>query len=70
MRTMRLQMCALDAGRATNPHRTTANSLFSVVSGRGTSNVDGSALAWERGDTEARWGELVPAYQDLAANIG
>jgi uncharacterized protein YndB with AHSA1/START domain len=24
----------------------------------------------ERGDTEARWGELVPAYQDLAANIG
>ena len=24
----------------------------------------------ERGDTEARWGELVPAYQDLAASIG
>jgi uncharacterized protein YndB with AHSA1/START domain len=24
----------------------------------------------ERGDTEARWDELVPAYQDLAANIG
>jgi uncharacterized protein YndB with AHSA1/START domain len=24
----------------------------------------------ERGDTEARWGELVPGYQDLAANIG
>lgn len=24
----------------------------------------------ERGDAEARWGELVPAYQDLAANIG
>ena len=23
----------------------------------------------ERGDTEARWGELVPAYQDLAANL-
>ena len=23
-----------------------------------------------RGDTEARWGELVPPYQDLAANIG
>ena len=23
----------------------------------------------ERGDTEARWGELVPSYQDLAANI-
>ncbi|HEY7094525.1 MAG TPA: SRPBCC family protein [Ktedonobacterales bacterium] len=24
----------------------------------------------ERGDTEARWAELVPRYQDLAANIG
>ena len=24
----------------------------------------------ERGDTEVRWDELVPAYQDLAANIG
>jgi uncharacterized protein YndB with AHSA1/START domain len=24
----------------------------------------------ERGDTETRWGELVPAYQDMAADIG
>ena len=24
----------------------------------------------QRGDTEARWDELVPPYQDLAANIG
>ena len=24
----------------------------------------------ERGDTEARWADLVPPYQDLAANIG
>jgi uncharacterized protein YndB with AHSA1/START domain len=24
----------------------------------------------ERGDTEARWGELIPPYQDLAANVG
>jgi len=24
----------------------------------------------ERGDTEARWGELLPAYQDLAADVG
>ena len=23
----------------------------------------------ERGDAEARWDELVPAYQDLAANV-
>jgi hypothetical protein len=24
----------------------------------------------ERGDADARWDDLVPAYQDLAANIG
>ncbi len=24
----------------------------------------------ERGDTEARWDELLPAYQDLASNVG
>ena len=24
----------------------------------------------ERGDSEARWDDLVPPYQDLAANIG
>lgn len=24
----------------------------------------------DRGDTEARWDELIPPYQDLAANIG
>lgn len=24
----------------------------------------------ERGDTEARWGDLVPPYQELAASIG
>jgi len=24
----------------------------------------------ERGDADARWGELLPAYQDLAANVG
>ena len=23
----------------------------------------------ERGDTEARWGELVPPHRDLAANV-
>jgi uncharacterized protein YndB with AHSA1/START domain len=28
-------------------------------------HVDGR----ERGDTEARWGELLPAYQDLAADL-
>jgi uncharacterized protein YndB with AHSA1/START domain len=34
-----------------------AENLAAYLAGRG------------RGDTEARWGELVPPYQDLAANI-
>lgn len=33
-------------------------------------NLAGYIAGRERGDTEARWGELVPPYQDLAANIG
>ena len=32
-------------------------------------NLAAYLAARERGDTEARWGELVPAYQDLAGHI-
>jgi len=32
-------------------------------------NLAGYIAGRERGDTEARWGELVPPYQELAANI-
>ncbi len=33
-------------------------------------NLAGYLAGRERGGTEARWDELVPVYQDLAANIG
>jgi uncharacterized protein YndB with AHSA1/START domain len=33
-------------------------------------NLAADLAGRERGDTEARWGELVPPYQNLAANIG
>ena len=33
-------------------------------------NLSACLAGRERGDTEARWDELVPPYQDLAANIG
>ena len=33
-------------------------------------NLAGHIAGRERGDTEARWDELVPPYQDLAANMG
>jgi gentisate 1,2-dioxygenase len=48
MRTLGLSMMALDA--PTEPVQTTANNVFAVVAGRGTSTVDGETLAWERGD--------------------
>jgi uncharacterized protein YndB with AHSA1/START domain len=34
-----------------------------------TENLAAYLAGGERGDTEARWDELVPAYQDLAANV-
>jgi uncharacterized protein YndB with AHSA1/START domain len=33
-------------------------------------NLAAHIAGHERGDTEARWDDLVPPYQDLAANIG
>lgn len=33
-------------------------------------NLAGYIAGRERGDTEARWGELVPPYQELAASLG
>jgi uncharacterized protein YndB with AHSA1/START domain len=35
-----------------------------------TENLAAYLAGHERDDTEARWDELVPPYQDLAANIG
>ncbi len=50
LRTMRLEMCALEPRRAAAAVRSTANSIYSVVRGRGVSTIDGVELAWERGD--------------------
>jgi uncharacterized protein YndB with AHSA1/START domain len=33
-------------------------------------SLTGYLAGRDRGDTQARWGELVPPYQDLAANLG
>jgi len=33
-------------------------------------NLAAHLAGGERGDTEARWDELLPAYQDLASNVG
>jgi gentisate 1,2-dioxygenase len=50
LRTIRLAMHALDGGGVTAPHQTTATNIYSVVSGTGTTVVDGVELEWQRGD--------------------
>jgi gentisate 1,2-dioxygenase len=50
LRTMRLHMDAHAAGSVTAPHRTTATNIYSVVSGTGSTTIDGTTFDWERGD--------------------
>jgi gentisate 1,2-dioxygenase len=50
LRTMRLHMHAHASGIETAPYRTTANNIYSVVSGTGRTTIDGTTFAWERGD--------------------
>jgi gentisate 1,2-dioxygenase len=50
LRTMRLHMHAHAAGTETASYRTTANNIYSVVSGKGRSTIDGTTFNWERGD--------------------
>jgi gentisate 1,2-dioxygenase len=50
LRTMRLHMDAHAAGTKPAPHRTTATNIYSVVSGKGSTTIDGTTFDWERGD--------------------
>ncbi len=51
--TMALFMMRLPPRAATAPYRTTANTLYAVVEGEGTSIVDGQRFDWKRGDVVA-----------------
>jgi gentisate 1,2-dioxygenase len=51
MRTIRLHMHAHAAGTETAPYLTTAANIYSVVSGRGQTIIDGTTFNWEPGDT-------------------
>ncbi len=53
MDTMALTMIRLSAGDATPTRRTTANNLYAVVVGSGTSTIDGDRFSWQRGDVIA-----------------
>jgi gentisate 1,2-dioxygenase len=50
---MALYMMRLDRGIRTAPYRTTANNIYAVVQGEGTSTVDGERFEWRRGDVIA-----------------
>jgi len=56
--TMALSMIGLRAGDATPNRRTTANNLYAIVAGTGTTDVVGERFAWQLGDVIA-----APAWQ-------
>jgi gentisate 1,2-dioxygenase len=51
--TISLWMMQLSPGTKTAPYRTTANNIYAVVRGRGTTTIDGQSFPWERGDVIA-----------------
>jgi gentisate 1,2-dioxygenase len=51
-------MMRLAPGVPTAPHRTTANNIYAVAQGSGTSIIDGESFTWSRGDVVA-----VPAWR-------
>jgi gentisate 1,2-dioxygenase len=59
--TLALHMERLNAGRATPPIRSTINQVVSVVSGSGRTTVEGTTIAWSKGDTFA-----LPIWQEFA----
>jgi len=48
--TMALSMIELKRGQGTKTRKVMANSVFGVVQGTGTTEVEGTTLAWNRGD--------------------
>jgi gentisate 1,2-dioxygenase len=51
--SMALHMMKLEPGARTAVHQSTANNIYAVVRGSGTTTVDGERFAWQRGDVIA-----------------
>jgi gentisate 1,2-dioxygenase len=51
--TIALSMMRLAPGARTATYRTTANNIYAVVRGSGTTDVDGTRFTWTRGDVIA-----------------
>ena len=58
---MALSMIKLKPGMATAARKGTANNVFGVVQGEGTTTVEGETLHWKRGDVI-----VVPSWQSHA----
>jgi gentisate 1,2-dioxygenase len=57
--TMALSMTELKPGESTKRHKVMANSVFGVVQGSGTTDVEGTKLSWNRGDVI-----VVPSWRE------
>jgi gentisate 1,2-dioxygenase len=53
MPTMGLHMERMGGGLTTRRHRSTANTVFLILEGRGTTNIGGHKFAWRKGDALA-----------------
>jgi gentisate 1,2-dioxygenase len=58
MDTIGLSVMQLRSGTAYETKRTTANAIYAVIGGRGSSNIDGAEFEWSRGDVL-----VVPAWR-------
>ena len=58
LKTMAVHVQRLSAGYVSTPHQTSANAVYTVVEGRGTSRIGDQTFEWSRGDILA-----VPCWQ-------
>jgi gentisate 1,2-dioxygenase len=58
MKSVAIQVQRFDAGFVSPNHRSTANAVFTVLEGAGTTTVGDRVLKWERGDVF-----VVPCWQ-------
>lgn len=63
LKTIALHMQRLDAGKPTTRCRTTANSLYAVLRGKGKTEIDGESFEWGFGDVIA-----LPAWRPYQHN--
>ncbi len=64
MKTAAVHVQRLGAGFVSTPHRTTANAIYTVVEGAGSTKAGEQVMAWERGDVFA-----IPAWQPFQHTV-